>query len=755
MKVKISPALLAGFLVLPAAVAGEDFTLEHLADRALISSLAVPRFLWLPDEKLLLVDPRRPEAERTLELLDPATLERRPAADSERVLSAWKESGGDAPERLGLPGAAAGPNALLYERGGDLFLADLEAARGQDARRVVRRLTNTEAPESSPRFSPGGKFLAYVRDHDLFVVETATGRERRLTHDGSATLLNGTLSWVYWEEIWSRRDEAYWWSPDGSRILFLQTDDAAVPRFPLPAHEPATPQVRWQRYPKAGAVNPEVRLGVVAVEGDPGDASRDPGGEGGGGVRWLDLGTPRPEYIARAGWLPDGSAVAVQTLNRAQDRLELSVIDLKSGNRRLALADTAATWINLHDDAHFLAGDHRFLWLSEREGFRRLYLHDLKGGPALPLTDGSSPVRPANAPEPWIGAVAWLDGKAGRLLFHAALPTSIETQLYAVNLDGGSLRRLSEGDGTHRAAVSPRGGYYVDEHSRAGVPPRLTLHRIDGTLLHVIAPAATEVLARFAFEPPDHFEVQADDGVSLSARLIKPRPLVEGRKYPAIVNVYGGPGSPLIGDDWDGVWYLWAQVLAQRGFAVFSIDPRSAADRGKALEDSVHRRFYGPRELADILAGVKHLKSLPFVDPGRVGIWGWSGGGSTTLYAMTHAREFRAGIAVAGITDYRYYDTVYTERFMGKPEANEEGYRASSPVTAAADLHGRLLLVHGMDDDNVHFQNAVRFADALIAAGIQFDFMAYPDRDHGIADPAARRHLFRLMLDFWERELKG
>jgi dipeptidyl-peptidase-4 len=735
---------LAGALLIARGAVADELTLEWILDHANAAALGAPRFLWLPDETLLLDDPRRPEGERLLERLDPATLERKPVAGQTEALQAWKAAVAprDPPKRLGLPAAVSSTGLHLHRSGGDILLADLaRAAAASGGAPPVLRVTNTEAAEESPRFSPDGRLVAYVRDGDIHAADTATGAERRLTRDGTPDRLNGKLSWVYWEEITGRRDEAYWWSPDSSRILYLQSDDSPVGRFPIVSWTEPGARVRWQRYPKSGAANPAVRAGVVDLAGPE--------------TRWIDFGSPPPEYIARAGWLPGGESVAIQTMDRAQSRLRLWVVPARGGEARLALEESSATYLNLHDDLHFLPGGERFLWLSEKDGFRHLYLCALAGGSWRPVTSGTWPLRAAGGDAPYAGCVAWLDPAAGAVYFHAARPTSLETQLHRVGFDGAGLARLTEGDGSHRATFSPAGKYYVDEHSRAGAPPRLTLHRRDGTLLSVIAPSAAEKLERFGLEPPAFLEVPADDGTPLPARLHRPSPIREGRRHPAIVHVYGGPGSPAVADRWEGPMGLWPHLLARRGFAVLTIDPRSSMDRGKALEDAVFKKFYGDVELKDILAGVRHLKSLPFVDPERVGIWGWSGGGTTTLRAMTHSKEFRAGVAVAGVTDWRYYDTVYTERYLRLPPENEDGYRSSSVVNAAGDLHGRLLLVHGTGDDNVHHQNTLRFADALIAAGKQFELMLYPGRDHGIGDPAARRHLFRLMLDFWERELRG
>jgi len=728
-------------LVLPCTSSAEDLTIDWILDPENTRALAPPRTMWLADETLLIDDGSKSEAERHLERLDPRTMERKPACDRAKVLESWKALVGEdnAPQRVPLPSAAAPDSrTLLHERSGDLFVLDLETSS-------VRRLTNTEAAEDAVQLAPDGRSVAFVRDNDLYSIETATGRERRLTRDGTPDRLNGTLSWVYWEEIMDRRDRGYVWSPDSSAILYLQTDESHVTRYPLVDHEPAVPSVRWQRYPKAGTANPRARAGIVELSG--------------GDTRWIEWeGSPPAqdvEYIARLGWIPSSKAALVQTLNRAQNRLIVWIAERSGGPARPVFEETSKTWIDLHDDLHVLPDGERALWLSERSGFRHLYVQALRGGPAAPVTSGEWMLRAVGGSAHFRGAVAWIDSSASSILFHAASPAPMETQLYRVKLDGQELRRISEGDGSHACTVSPGGRYFVDEHSRSGVPPRLTLHRADGTLLHVLHASSSEKLAPFGLAPPQLFTVPADDGSPLPARLFRPQPVEEGRKYPAIVYIYGGPGAPAVSDRWDGTWLLWSQLLAQRGFAVFTVDPRSASDQSKPKKDLVHRKFYGDGELKDILAGVRHLRSLPFIDPDRIGIWGWSGGGTNTCHAMTRSKEFRAGIAVAGVADQRYYDTIYTERYMGTPEENKEGYDATAAAGKAADLHGRLLIVHGAADDNVHPQNAMRFVHELVSAGKQFDLMIYPRRDHGIGDPKARKHLFQLMLDFWERNLRN
>jgi dipeptidyl-peptidase-4 len=317
------------------------------------------------------------------------------------------------------------------------------------------------------------------------------------------------------------------------------------------------------------------------------------------------------------------------------------------------------------------------------------------------------------------------------------------------------MQRLTREDGTHRIAFSPDGRYYLDSHSAIDRMPSLTLHRADGELVREIAPARPETVAGFDLGERELFTIPAGDGFPMPAMLLRPRGFERGRRYPVVIYVYGGPSAPTVSDSWPGrARDYQEQILADEGYAVLHVDNRSASAQSKRLENLILREGYGSVELGDLLDAVKWLKSQPWVDPDRIGVWGWSGGGSYTLLAMTSSKEFRAGVAVAAVTDWRYYDTRWAEAFMKRPQDNPEGYDRTSHAQRAKDLHGRLLLVHGTYDDNVHPQNAWRFADELIEAGIPFDMMIYPMRKHGITDDAAQKHLYAKMLEFWDRNLK-
>ena len=714
------------------AVAQERVTLDTLVDRSLAEATGTPSYVWLADGTALLYDRRRPAEQRTLERLEPASGQRTPAVDPTAALASWAAA---------LTGEEKAPPALpwptevhpsgrvaLYQHLGDLFLLDLPNVS-------VTRLTVTPAEETNPRLSPDGRAVSFVRDHDLYVWMQGAG-ERRLTQDGSPTLRNGSLSWVYWEEIFGREDLATWWSPDSTAIAFLQTDESGVSESFFPEFEPATPKVIRQRYPKAGEPNPKVRLGIVELAS--------------GAITWASLGEPAPEYLVRVDWLPDSQRLAVQTLDRRQQNLSLLLVDRQTGESRPLLHESSPTNLNIHDDLRFLDGGRRFLWVSERSGHACLYLYDGDGTPLRQLTHPPLHLRPSSGVTKVRGAVVGVDEATGWVYFTAVERSPIAPALYRVGLAGGEVQRLSPPDGTHRVSVDPTGQWVLDQVSSFSDPPSLVLSRTDGSNARVITPAYRELLTRFRLVTPTFLTIPAQDGFPLPAALVRPAKLPRGARLPVIVYVYGGPAAPQVRDGW-GRDVLWANLLAQEGYAVLTVDNRSATGLSKTLEDTSYLKLMSAQEVSDLQAAVRWLKRQSWVDPGRIGVWGWSGGGTFTLQLMTHTTEFKAGVAVAAVTDFRYYDTVWTERLLGLPEDNPEGYRAGSPANFAKNLHGRLLLVHGTGDDNVHPQNAWRMARELQQAGVAFDMMIYPLEEHGIR--GATRHVYQTMLEFWKRWL--
>jgi len=724
---------LALVAVLAAAQERPAISVDWVFSDAAAELTALPRTAWTADNQVLLLDPRVAKGERTLERLDPRTGRRSPAVDRTKALASLEALAGSGavPEALAWPASLdrAGRRAA-YLVAGDVYLLDLAASR-------FDRITRTPAAESIARLSPDGTRIAYVRDHDLWVTEIAAAKETRLTADGSQTVLNGSLSWVYWEEIFDHDEDGFWWSEDSTAIAFLRSDESAVSLMTWVGFRQPVPEIVGQRYPKAGGANPDVRLGVVDVRG--------------GTTAWLDRAAVPYEYILRVAWTPDSRRVAVQTSNRAQTRLDLWLVERADGAAKRILSDPDEAWVTIHD-LNFLS-DGRFVWSSERDGYTHLYLHSADGTLVRRLTSGEWSVRGTGS---FYGAplgAATVDETGGWVYFTALERSSVERHLYRVRLDGSGFARVSREDGTHRVSFSPDRGRFLDSHSSQRTPPSLTVRATDGAALAVVAPAREDLAASLDLAYPELITVPADDGFLLPARLLKPRGFDPAARYPVIVNPYGGPSAPTVRDSFAGGGALFDQVLARAGYAVFNADCRSATGIAKKLENPVVGRVWSDKELADLLAAVRWLKAQPWVDPERVGIWGWSGGGTFTVLAMTRSREFKAGIAVAALVDGRFYDTKFEEAYMKAPADNPEGYEHIALHRRAADLHGRLLLVHGTYDDNVHPQNLWVMVDELVKAGKQFDMLVYPWRQHGISDRPAQLHLYNAMLEFWRRNL--
>ena len=688
----------------------------------------LPETYWTSANELLLLDPRRPKAERTIERVRPDTGERTPAVDPKAALASLRALLDDAPESLEWPVSfdRAGRTAV-YLLQADLFLLDLRSSR-------FERLTRTSEAETAPRLSPDGAKLAFVRGNDLIVLDLGKRAETRLTTDGSPTILNGALSWVYWEEVFGHADAGYWWSPDSTAIAFLRTDESLVSVIPFVDFTPAVPRVLRQAYPKAGGANPVVRLGVVEIE------SRK--------TAWVEPSDVPYEYMIQVKWLPDSRRVAFETLNRRQDRTDVYVMERSGGACRRVLTETDPAWVN-DIDFQFLADGRHLLATSDRDGHTHLFRYTLEGERVNAVTTGPWSVR---GPMDWQDApldAAVVDEARGVVYFTAQEKSPVERHLYRVGLDGSGMRRLSHENGVHRISWSPDRRTYLDVHSSHVTLPSLSLHDPEGLTKSVLAPPANDLLAAFPVQYPEMLTIPAEDGFPLPARIFKPKGFDPKRRYPVIFNVYGEPNAPFVKDAWDG-GTLFNQVLLHQGYLVVNVDPRSATGVSKAVENAVLHRVGGDVELRDLVAAVRWVKAQSWADPSRLGIWGWSGGGTTTLLAVTRSSEWKAAIAVAPVTDRAYYDTKYVETFMKTPQENPEGYEYVSLVKRAKDLHGRLLLVHGTYDDNVHPQNTWHFADELVKAGKPFDMMIYPMRKHGIEDRAARRHLFNKMLEFWK-----
>ena len=597
------------------------------------------------------------------------------------------------------------------------------------------------------KWSPDGNHIAFVRDRNLFLYDVITGEEIAITDSGSeGAVINGTSDWVYEEEFGLR--DGWSWSPDGGHVAFFQLDESNTRNFLMADLLGQYPELETFRYPKAGEANSEIRIGVYSITS--------------GQTRFFDTDTweeggERFEYIPRMGWTPPVEGrhqVWLFRMNRDQNILDLMYADPTSGETRLVFTEEESSWIEVRDDKlHFLSDEAHFLWISEAEGYRHVYMYALDGTPVRTLTEGNWEVK----------SVAGVDEEKGLIYVTGTLESSMETHLYAVPFQGRAVRngriaeprKITSRPGTHTINMSRDFAYYIDTYSSSTRPPVVSLHTISGEKVRDLEDNSRLIQRLEAVAPPEmeFMSVPGADGTPLNAYLIKPDDFDPGVAYPVLMYVYGGPGSQTVSNRWGGSRYLWHAMLANElDIIVASVDNRGTGSRGKAFKSSTYRKL-GQIESADQIAAARYLGSLSYIDANRMGIWGWSYGGYMTLMSMLNGEgpdTFSFGMSVAPVTDWRQYDTIYTERYMSTPASNPEGYDAGAPLAYADRMkdHQRLLVAHGDFDDNVHFQNAAQMIKAFQDANKQFEFMMYPGKNHGISGGTARLHLFTLMTEF-------
>ncbi|MDV3470063.1 S9 family peptidase [Stenotrophomonas sp. C3(2023)] len=618
---------------------------------------------------------------------------------------------------------------LLFPLGGELYLYDLQ----RQGRAAVRQLTHGEGFATDAKLSPQGGYVSFVRGRNLWVIDLASGRQMQLTHDGSATIGNGVAEFVADEEM--DRHTGYWWAPDDSAIAYARIDESPVPvqqRYEMYADRT---DVVEQRYPAAGDPNVRVQLGVISPQ---------PQAQ----TRWLDLGRNPDIYLARVDWRSP-QQLSFQRQSRDQKQLDLVEVDLEDGTQRVLAHETSPTWVPLHNSLRFLR-DGSFLWSSERTGFQHLYRVDGKGK-AHALTQGQ-----------WqVDELLAVDEEAGKVYFRAGIDSPRESQIHVVSLQGGQPQRLSTAPGMHSASFARNASVYVDSWSNTRTPPQIELYRASGekiaTLVDNDLDDPQHPYARFrdAQLPVEFGTLTAADGrTPLHYSLIKPAGFDPGRRYPVAVYVYGGPAAQTVTDSWPGRGdHLFNQYLAQRGYVVFSLDNRGTPRRGRDFVGALYGR-QGTVEVDDQLRGVAWLRQQPWVDPARIGVQGWSNGGYMTLMLLAKASDhYACGVAGAPVTDWGLYDSHYTERYMDLPARNPDGYRDARVLTHIDGLRARLLLVHGMADDNVLFTNSTALMSALQKRGQPFELMTYPGAKHGLSGSDAL-HRYRLAEDFLGRCLR-
>jgi len=609
--------------------------------------------------------------------------------------------------------------ALLVPLDGDIWLAPLSGE--------PRRITETQATEIDAKVSPRGTHASFVRDQNLVVVDLAAGKERAMTTAGGGLISYGVAEFVAQEEM--QRMTGQWWSPDDARIAIARVDETPVKVAVRAAIGSDGTRVSEQRYPFAGTPNAIVSLEIHSLSG--------------GAPVKVDLGPDTDIYLARVTWLNAGQLL-VQRQTRDQKRLDILLVDAATGTSKIILTESAASWINLHDSLKPLADGKRFLWASERSGFRHLYLWD---GRLRPITRGDWPV----------DEIVSIDEEKGVILFSGFRDSSMEKALYRVGIRGGAVERLTDPGGWTDSVADGQGRALLLTRSTPAAPPQVTLATTDGTPL-TIRRQITSGDVPYAAHLSSHVEPRfgtlkaADGKTDLNYMLMRPPGVPEGAKVPVFVQVYGGPG---VGRQVRGVFgSLIHQYLLQQGWAVFSVDNRGTPDRGKVFEDALYRRMGFP-EVEDQMAALKWLKAQPFVDADRVAVYGWSYGGFMVQRLMTeHPTAFAAGVSGAPVTDWTLYDTHYTERYLGDPSKDMAPYTASDVTLRADRLARPMLLIHGLADDNVVFDHSARMMAALQKAGVPFETMLYPGQAHGIREPAIQLHLWRTITNFLDRTVR-
>ncbi|HXI03773.1 MAG TPA: DPP IV N-terminal domain-containing protein [Candidatus Saccharimonadales bacterium] len=581
--------------------------------------------------------------------------------------------------------------------------------------------------------SRDGRYAAYTRDGDLFAWDFEDGKEVRLTDSGGGTILNGVFPWVYWEEMmWRTTHRAFYWRPQGDAIAYLQFDEKGVSTYPITDFSTQVPTTRMQSYPEVGTRNPSVRLGVVSL------SSRE--------TRWIDLGEPH-EYLVYVTWDPDGSSLWVQALNRRQNRLRLYRIAAGETRGKMILEETSDTWVEPMDYPRFVGDGDAFVWPSTRSGFRHLYLCSDGGRKIAPLTSGDWEVEHPG----FQGRSVFVDTAGRRVYYRSTEDSPLERQIYWVSLDGGRRHRLTAEPGTHSLHFSADGAYTVDSWSSLDEPDRIDVLDRDGRKVMKLGEVTREDLAPFRYGRPELLEIRDAEGTLFHASILKPFDFDPGRRYPVIAHVYGEPAAQVVRNAWVSPFQ---QVLANHGFLVFNFDGRGTPGRGRAFLDPIYEDQAG-LPVQDWKVAVAYLKGLPYVNGDRLGVYGASGGGTMTLNLMLRSPGlFQAGAAISAVIDKKLYDTIYTERYLGLLDEDAEGYEKSSPLYAARDLQGELLIIHGLSDDNVHVQNVYNFLDALTKAGKDYDLYLYPPMAHGGGGDAVEYHRDQRVLDFFVHHLE-
>ncbi len=614
-------------------------------------------------------------------------------------------------------------DAFFVEHENDLYYCKMDGS-------MAVRLTSSPEREELATFSPDGRFVAFVKDKNLWMVDVETQGERQLTTTGSGLVECGKAGWVYFEELFNRDWQAYWWSPDSSRIAFLETDSSRVPEYIIVDDKPEPRNVEMTRYPRVGEPNPDVRVGIVTVAG--------------GEPRWVDLSAYEAGNFIVPGvsWLQNGGRLLVCVQDRFQTWMDVTTCENGGGRPEVSWRETSNAWVEWQGEPRFLK-DGSFLWLSERTGWKHIYKVGKDGKNPTQVTEGDWEIR----------SIAGVDEEGGWLYFTGTADSHVAENLYRLKLDGTEMERLTREPGHHSVSVSPKAQYFIDNWSTNATTPRVALRSADGELVRMLDTNPVRDLPKYRRGKYELVQIPIEregrEPYVLEGSILYPPDFDPERTYPVWFQTYGGPHAPTVRDAWSSM--LWEHVLANDGFILFRADPYSASGKGAQSAWTTYKRM-GVGELEDVKSAIDWLKQRPYVDPSRIGMHGHSFGGYLTAYCMTHSDMFAAGISGAPVTDWSLYDTIYTERYMLTPQANPEGYKETSVVGAAKELNGDLLITFGTMDDNVHMQNSIRLVDALQKAKRQFRVMAMPGYRHGLFGDFYRKMMYDFIIEMRDQK---
>jgi len=580
-------------------------------------------------------------------------------------------------------------------------------------------------------FSPDGNKVAFMRDNNLFIKDLNSGDEKQFTNDGEINkIINGAPDWVYEEEF--SFNKAYEWAPDGQSIAYIRFDESKVKEFEMTIYGDLYPKQYKYKYPKAGEDNSVVSVHVYNL------ASAK--------TKTMDIGSNTDIYIPRIKWTKNPKVLSIQRLNRLQNKWELLLADINSGSTKTLYSEENKYYIDITDNLIFLNKEKGFIFTSEMDGYNHIYYYDMQGMLVKKLNKGNYDVT----------ELIGLDEKKSILYFQAAYSSPLNRDVMSVDITTAKLETISDKEGTNSAHFSSDFKYFVNTYSNANTPPYITAHKANGSLLYVIENNSkiVNLMKEYGYSPKTFFKVKTDNDIELNAWMIKPLDFDSTRRYPVLMYLYGGPGSQTVTNSWGWFNLIWFEMLAQKGIIVVSVDNRGTGARGEEFKKSTYLQL-GKLETIDQINANKYLGSLPYIDSRRIGIFGWSYGGYMSTLCMTKgAAFFKTGIAVAPVTNWRYYDNIYTERFMRTPQENGDGYDSNSPISHTAKLKGNYLLMHGTADDNVHVQNSMDLITSLLKNNKQFDMQFYPNSDHSIYYGRYDHfHVYRKMTDYLLKNL--